>query len=103
MFAKVRFDTGFLCFSITVRIRSNSFNVLKIYVGVVLPMKCDMTTETRWGEETMTLELRTRHQELIEEGVEDPIKTLCEEFSNFPEESVRRIIRSDNEILKFEW
>ena len=72
-------------------------------VGVVLPMKCDMTTETRWGEETMTLELRTRYQELIEEGVEDPIKTLCEEFCNFPEDSIRQIIRSDNEILKFEW
>ena len=85
-------------------------NILKILmersstkVRVVLPMKCDMTTETRWGEETMTLELRTRHQELIEEGVEDPIKTLCEEFCNFPEESIRQIICSDNEILKFEW
>ena len=72
-------------------------------VGVVLPMKCDMTTETRWGEETMTLELKTRHQELIEEGAEDPIKTLCEEFCNFPEDSIRQIICSDNEILKFEW
>ena len=72
-------------------------------VGVVLPMKCDMTTETRWGEETMTLELRTRHQELIEEGVEDPLKVLCEEFSNFPEDSIRKIICSGNEILEFEW
>ena len=72
-------------------------------VRVVLPMKCDMTTETRWGEETMTLELRTRHQELIEEGVEDPIKTLCEEFCNFPEDSIRQIICSDNKILEFEW
>ena len=72
-------------------------------VGVVLPMKCDMTTETRWGEETMTLELRTRHQELIEEGVEDPVKMLCEEFCNFPEDSIRQIICSGNEILEFEW
>ena len=72
-------------------------------VRVVLPMKCDMTTETRWGEETMTLELRTRHQELIEEGVEDPVKTLCEEFSNFPEDSIRQIICSENKILEFEW
>jgi DNA polymerase-1 len=72
-------------------------------VGVVLPMKCDMTTETRWGEETMTLELKTRHQELIEEGAEDPLKVLCEEFCNFPEESIRQIICSDNEILAFEW
>jgi trk system potassium uptake protein TrkA len=51
-------------------------------VGVVLPMKCDMTTETRWGEETMTLELKTKHQELIEEGVANPIDKLCEEFCN---------------------
>jgi DNA polymerase-1 len=72
-------------------------------VGVVLPMKCDMTTETRWGEETMTLELKTRHQELIEEGAEDPLKVLCEEFCNFPEDSIRQIICSDNEILAFEW
>jgi DNA polymerase-1 len=73
------------------------------YVGVVLQMKCDMTTETRWGEETMTLELKTRHQELIEEGAEDPLKVLCEEFCNFLEDSIRQIICSDNEILKFEW
>ena len=72
-------------------------------VGVVLPMKCDMTTETRWGEETMTLELRTRHQELTEEGVEDPIKTLCEEFCNFPKESISQIICGDREIIEFEW
>ena len=77
--------------------------VSSTHVGVVLPMKCDMTTETRWGEETMTLELRTRHQELIEEGVEDPIKTLCEEFCNFPEDSICQIICSENEILKFKW
>ena len=73
------------------------------HVGVVLPMKCDMTTEARWGEESMTLQLKTRHQELIDEGVEDPLKVLCEEFCNFPEDSIRQIICSDNEILKFEW
>ena len=72
-------------------------------VGVVLPMKCDMTTEARWGEESMTLQLKTRHQELIDEGAEDPLKVLCEEFCNFPEDSIRQIICSDNEILKFEW
>jgi hypothetical protein len=76
--------------------------VSSTHVGVVLPMKCDMTTETRWGEETMTLELKTRHQELIEEGAEDPLKVLCEEFCNFPEDSIRQIICSDNEILAFE-
>ena len=73
------------------------------HVGVVLPMKCDMTTEARWGEGSMTLELKTRHQELIDEGVEDPLKVLCEEFCNFPEDSIRQIICSDNEILEFEW
>lgn len=46
---------------------------------------------------------RTRHQELTEEGVEDPVKRLCEEFCNFPEDSIREIICSDNEILEFEW
>ena len=73
-------------------------------VRVVLPMKCDMTTETRWGEEAMTTELKERYQNLIDEGeVADPLKALCEEFCNFPEESIRKIICSGNEILEFEW
>ena len=72
-------------------------------VGVVLPMKCDMTTETRWGEDTMTSELREAYQKLIENKVSNPLKALCEEFCNFPEDSIRQIICSDNEILKFEW
>ena len=72
-------------------------------VEVVLPMKCDMTIETRWGEYTMTTELRERYQKLIEEGVADPIKRLCEEFCNFPEDSIRKIICNDNEIIEFEW
>ena len=72
-------------------------------VGVVLPMKCDMTTETRWGEDTMTSELREAYQKLIKKKVENPLEKLCEEFCNFPEESIRQIICSDNEILEFEW
>ena len=72
-------------------------------VGVVLPMKCDMTTETRWGEDTMTTELRVAYQELKEEGIENPLDKLCDEFCNFPEDSIRQIICSENEILKFEW
>lgn len=72
-------------------------------VGIVLPMKCDMTTETRWGEDTMTSELRISYQEYVEEGVENPLDKLCKEFSNFPEESIRKIICNDNEILDFEW
>jgi hypothetical protein len=74
-----------------------------VAVGVVLPMKCDMTKETRWGEETMSTELRIRHQELIKEGVENPLDRLCEEFCNFPEDSIRKIICNDNEIIEFEW
>ena len=72
-------------------------------VEVVLPMKCDMTIETRWGEYTMTTELRERYQKLIEEGVADPLKRLCEEFCNFPEDRIRKIICNDNEIIEFEW
>jgi hypothetical protein len=72
-------------------------------VGVVLPMKCDMTIESRWGEDTMTTELRVAHQELIAEGIENPLEKLCEEFCNFPRESVCQIIQKDNEILTFEW
>ena len=72
-------------------------------VEVVLPMKCDMTTETRWGESTMTSELRMTYQELIEDEVENPLDQLCEEFCNFPRESISQIICDDNEVLKFEW
>ena len=72
-------------------------------VGVVLPMKCDMTTETRWGEDTMTSELREAYQKLIKNKVSNPLEVLCEEFCNFPEDSIRQIICSDNEILEFEW
>jgi len=74
-----------------------------IAVEVVLPMKCDMTTETRWGESTMTSELRMTYQEHIDNEVEKPLDKLCEEFCNFPRESISQIICGDNEILKFEW
>ena len=38
-----------------------------------------------------------------EEGIENPLDKLCDEFCNFPEDSIRQIICSENEILKFEW
>jgi len=72
-------------------------------VEVVLPMKCDMITEKRWGEDTMTSELKEAYQKLIKKKVKKPLDKLCEEFCNFPEESIRQIICGDNEILKFEW
>ena len=72
-------------------------------VEIVLPMKCDMTTEVRWGEDTMTSELRIAYQELIAESIENPLEKLCEEFCNFPKESICKIISNDNEILEFEW
>ncbi len=72
-------------------------------VGVVLPMKCDMTTEARWGEETMTTELKSAYKELQKKKEENPLEKLCEEFCNFPRESICQIINNDNEILKFEW
>lgn len=72
-------------------------------VGVVLPMKCDMTTEGRWGEETMTSELKSAYEEQKAEGEENPLDKLCEEFCNFPRESICEIISEDKETLKFEW
>jgi hypothetical protein len=80
-------------------IMENSSTALEI----VLPMRCDMTVETRWGEDAMTTELRVAHQEHLEAGVENPLGKLCEEFCNFPEDSIRQIICNENEILKFEW
>ena len=72
-------------------------------VEIVLPMKCDMTVESRWGEDTMTTELRVAYQEFIAEGEDNPLGKLCEEFCNFPRESVCQIIHNDNGILEFEW
>ena len=73
-------------------------------VGVVLPMKCDMTLETRWGEDSMTSELKERYQELLEEEEADnALEKLCEEFCNFPEESICQIICGNEKVLKFEW
>ncbi len=72
-------------------------------VGVVLPMKCDLVMEERWGEDTMTTELQVAYEELKKDGVENPVEELCKEFCNFPEESIRQIICGDGEVLKFEW
>ena len=72
-------------------------------VGVVLPMKCDLVMEERWGEDTMTTELQVAYEELKKDGVENPVEKLCKEFCNFPEESIRQIICGDGEVLKFEW
>jgi len=73
-----------------------------IAVGVVLPMKCDMVIEDRWGEDAMTSELKERYQRLIKKETLDPLGELCGEFCNFPEESIREIFES-NEVIKFEW
>jgi len=51
----------------------------------------------------MTSELRMTYQEHIDNEVEKPLDKLCEEFCNFPRESISQIICGDNEILKFEW
>ena len=72
-------------------------------VGVVLPMKCDIVSENRWGEETMTSELKVAYEELLAENTENALEKLCNEFCNFPKESISQIIRGDSEVLKFEW
>jgi len=72
-------------------------------VGVVLPMKCDMVTETRWGEEAMAQELKLLHKKLIDKDITNPVEELCKEFCNFPEESIRQIICGNGEAIKFEW
>lgn len=51
-------------------------------VGVSLPMKCDLVTETRWGEDTMTEEIKEFYQKLIKKNEKQPLDKLCEEFCN---------------------
>ncbi len=72
-------------------------------VGVVLPMKCDMTMETRWGEDAMTTELKAAYEELKTHSKKTALQKLCKEFCNFPRESICDIIEGRQEILKFEW
>ena len=71
-------------------------------VGVVLPMKCDMTIETRWGEGAITTELKDKYNKLTEKS-ENALDELCEEFCNFPKESIIKVINGSDEVLKFEW
>lgn len=70
-------------------------------VGIVLPMKCDMTTESRWGEDAMTTELKDCYKKLVEANTDNPITVLCEKFPNFPQDSIRSIIENNNETIKF--
>lgn len=72
-------------------------------VGIVLPMTCDMVAESRWGEGAMATELREAYGKLLKEGVENPLDQLCEEFCNFPRESICKIIEDETAVLQFEW
>ena len=62
-----------------------------------------MVMETRWGEETMTSELKVAYEELLAENNENALEELCKEFCNFPEESIRQIICENKETIDFEW
>jgi hypothetical protein len=71
-------------------------------VGVVLPMKCDMTIETRWGEGAITTEIKDKYKELVGK-TDNPLEELCKDFCNFPKESIIKVINGSDEVLKFEW
>lgn len=71
------------------------------FVNVSLPMKCDMTIESRWGENLMATELKDYYKKLQEKNIENPLEELCKEFPNFPEESIRQIICGNSKVLKF--
>ena len=70
------------------------------YVNVSLPMKCDMTIESRWGETLMATELKDFYKELPKD-IENPLEELYKEFPNFPKESIRQIICGNSNVLKF--
>ena len=82
-------------------IMSNSINK----IGVTIPMKCDMVVEKRWGEDIMSEELREEYQRIIKKtGSKKPLEDLCNEFPNFPADSIKEVITDETAktILKFD-
>lgn len=77
----------------------NSVNTLNI----TIPMKCDIVVEDRWGLEAMTSEIRVAYEKLVKDGVENPLEELYKEFSNFPSESLKRVIEGTDKVLTFEF
>ena len=74
-------------------------------IGVTIPMKCDMVIEKRWGEDTMSEELREEYQRIIKKtDSKDPLEDLCNEFPNFPADSIKEVVTDETAqtIIKFD-
>lgn len=70
-------------------------------IGITVPMKCDIEVENRWGEATITSEIQEVYLDFVSDGVENPFEKLCEKYSNFPGESLRKVIDGESDRLLF--
>ncbi len=70
-------------------------------LGITVGMKCDVVTESRWGEEAMAEELRVDYSKLQSERRQNPLDDLCKEYPNFPKESVEKVIKGEAQKLEF--
>ena len=66
-----------------------------------IPMFCDMVVETRWGQKEMATELKGEYQTISNKGSKEPLKELCEEYSNFPQSSIEKAVNGEEVNLEF--
>ena len=79
------------------RIMENSAMTL----GITIPMKCDIEVERRWGEATMSTEIKESYLTLVEKGVKNPLEKLSKQYPNFPIESLRKVIEGESDRIIF--
>ena len=70
-------------------------------LGITVGMKCDVVVENRWGEEAMTSELKEEYEKLVKKRVKKPLEELYKIFPNFPEDSIKKVICDETDVLEF--
>ena len=72
------------------------------YVGIDIPMACDATIEERWGEDSMSVDILERYDDLKNDSsVDDPLSVLAEEFEEFPKNSLEKLVKNETSVIKF--
>lgn len=70
-------------------------------LGIFVPMKCDIEVENRWGEATITSEIKEEYQKWVEKGVKEPLLELSKQYPNFPMDSLEKVIKNESDRLLF--
>lgn len=72
------------------------------YVGIDIPMACDATIEERWGEDSMSVDILERYEELKNDpNVDNPLLVLTGEFEEFPLDSIKDLVNGKTKVIKF--